>query len=105
MKIQVRKLLVAFAFTSLAGTVVASAADLVTSHPHYRELPRKSSAYHPAPRTAYYVRECSVLVVSGRDGSRYTDICHPVVNMSPLSPFVPGSGHYEGGTIVSFRAQ
>ncbi len=33
MKIQVRKLLVAFAFTSLAGTVVASAADLVTSHP------------------------------------------------------------------------
>lgn len=105
MKIQVRKLLVAFALTSLAGTAVAPAADLVTSRPHYRELPRKSSAYPPAPRTAYYARECSALVVSGHDGSRYTDICHPVVNMSPLSPVVPGSGHYEGGTIVSFRAQ
>jgi len=105
MKFQILKLLVSFTVVSLTGTVVASAADLAPSYPHDRELPRKSLAYPPAPGAAYYARECSVLVISSHDGSRYTDICHPVVNMSPLSPVVPGSGHYEGATIVSFRTQ
>lgn len=105
MKIKVCQLLGSFAAASLAGAAVASAADLAPSYSHHREMPRKSSAYPAALGTPYYARECSVLVITGHNGSRYTDICHPVVNMSPLSPVVPGSGHYESGTIVSFRAQ